>query len=102
MERLTPGPCDTLSFYITALIRDLCGPPSLPRNHGRIALFFPSAGHSLASGRLRYPPAGQRDLEGPPGRVLDLPHSFKRACGKARETVIRIKRVAVIAPSLCS
>ncbi len=58
----------------------------LRNNHGCIALFFPSAGHSLASGRLRYPAAGQGDLKGLSGRVLHLPHSFKRPCRKARET----------------
>ena len=56
-------------FVLIAFLRDLRGPLSIPRNHGCIALFFPSAGHSLGSGCLRYPVAGQGDLEGLSGRV---------------------------------
>ena len=36
-------------------------------------------------------------LEGPSGRIPDLPHSFKRACGKAHKVVIPIKQASVTA-----
>ena len=44
-------------LVLIALFRDLRGPARVPRDHGGIALLFPSTDHSLATARLRCPAA---------------------------------------------
>src|SRR5207249_5408079 len=42
-------------LVVIVLLRDLRGPARVPRDHGSLALFFPSAGHSFATGCLCRP-----------------------------------------------